>query len=237
MRIRRASGTTCWKFSERMWPRRGKKINAYSAPRTVPPKGIDTPRLWIVAGPNGSGKTSIYDNADIEDFGRSVWIINPDALSQRISDIELLEPLAANLEAVRRIERWLYASIEAHQTVGVETVLSTAKYRPLVLAAKERKFAIRLIYVLLKSPELNIERVRLRVAKGGHDVPSEKISERREKSLQQLPWFLAHADDAWLFDNSDEKPQLIGTKSKGKIKLTSAALPEIKKAASLVDFE
>lgn len=203
----------------------------------MPPKGIDTPRLWIVAGPNGSGKTSIYDNADIEDFGRSVWIINPDALSQRISDIELLEPLAANLEAVRRIERWLYASIEAHQTVGVETVLSTAKYRPLVLAAKERKFAIRLIYVLLKSPELNIERVRLRVAKGGHDVPSEKISERREKSLQQLPWFLAHADDAWLFDNSDEKPQLIGTKSKGKIKLTSAALPEIKKAASLVDFE
>lgn len=203
----------------------------------MPPKGIDTPRLWIVAGPNGSGKTSIYDNADIEDFGRSVWIINPDALSQRISDIELLEPLAANLEAVRRIERWLYASIEAHQTVGVETVLSTAKYRPLVLAAKERKFAIRLIYVLLKSPELNIERVRLRVAKGGHDVPSEKISERREKSLQQLPWFLAHADDAWLFDNSDEKPQLIGTKSKGKIKLTSAALPEIRKAASLVDFE
>ena len=138
---------------------------------------------------------------------------------------------------MRRIERWLYASIEAHQTVGVETVLSTAKYRPLVLAAQERKFAIRLIFVLLKSPELNIERVRLRVAKGGHDVPSEKISERRERSLQQLPWFLARADDAWLFDNSDEKPQLIGTKSKGKIKLTPAALPEIKKAASLVDFE
>ena len=202
----------------------------------MPPKAIDTPRLWIVAGPNGSGKTSIYDNADIEDFGRSVWIINPDALSQRICDIELLEPLAANLEAVRWIERWLYASIEAHQT-GVETVLSTAKYRSLVLAAKQRKFAIRLIYVLLKSPQLNIERVRLRVAKGGHDVPSEKILERRERSLQQLPWFLAHADDAWLFDNSDEKPQLIGTKSKGKIKLRSAALPEIKKAASLVDFE
>jgi len=203
----------------------------------VSPKTIDTPRLWIVAGPNGSGKTSIYDNADIEDLGRSVWIINPDALSQRICDIELLEPLAANLEAVRRIERWLYASIEAHQTVGVETVLSTPKYRALVLTARERKFTIRLIYVLLKSPQLNIGRVRLRVAKGGHDVSSEKILERREKSLGQLPWFLAHADDAWLFDNSDEKPELIGTKSKGKIKLTPAALPEIKKAVSLVNLE
>ena len=201
------------------------------------PATSDAPRLWIVAGPNGSGKTSLYDNADIEDFGRSVWIINPDALSKRICEIERLEPLAANLEAVRRIERWLYASIEVHQTVGVEPVLSTPKYRPLVLAAKERNFTIRLIYVLLNSGQLNIERVRLRVAKGGHDVPSDRILDRRERSLAQLPWFLAHADDAWLFDNSDAKPQLIGTKSKGKIKLTSTALPEIQKAAKLVGME
>jgi predicted ABC-type ATPase len=203
----------------------------------VSPATSDAPRLWIVAGPNGSGKTSLYDNADIEDFGRSVWIINPDALSKRICEIERLEPLAANLEAVRRIERWLYASIEVHQTVGVEPVLSTPKYRPLVLAAKERNFTIRLIYVLLNSGQLNIERVRLRVAKGGHDVPSDRILDRRERSLAQLPWFLAHADDAWLFDNSDAKPQLIGTKSKGKIKLTSTALPEIQKAAKLVGME
>jgi predicted ABC-type ATPase len=197
----------------------------------------DAPRPWIVAGPNGSGKTSIYDNADIEDFGRSVWIINPDALAKRIHEIEGLQLLPANLEAVRRIEQWLYASVEAHQTVGVETVLSTPKYRSLVLAAKERKFTIRLIYVLLNSPKLNVERVRLRVAKGGHDVPREKILERRERSLAQLPWFLNQAHDAWLFDNSAATPQLIGTKRKGKIKPKSGALPEIKKAASLAGLE
>jgi predicted ABC-type ATPase len=203
----------------------------------VPPKITDSPRLWIVAGPNGSGKTSIYDNADIEDFGRSVWIINPDALAKRIREIEGLEALPANIEAVRRIEEWLYASVEAHQTVGVETVLSTSKYRALVLAAKQRNFTIRLIYVLLSSAHLNIERVRLRVAKGGHDVPGDKIVERRERSLAQLPRFLAHADDAWFFDNSGERPELIGSKSNGKIKLESVVLPEIKEAARLAVLE
>jgi predicted ABC-type ATPase len=154
-------------------------------------------------------------------------------LAERIRDFERLRPLAANLAAVRRIEEWLYASVEAHQTVGVETVLSTPKYRALVRAAKRRKFTIRLIYVLLSSPQLNIERIRLRVAKGGHDVPLDKILERRERSLRQLPWFLAQADEAWLFDNSGERPQLIGTKSKGKVKLKASALPEIKKAPRL----
>jgi predicted ABC-type ATPase len=46
--------------------------------------------------------------------------------------------------------------------------------------------------------------------------------------LAQLPWFLAQADDAWLFDNSGESPQLIGTKSKGRIDLRNGVLPESK---------
>jgi predicted ABC-type ATPase len=92
--------------------------------------------LWIVAGPNGAGKSSLHENTDIEDFGRSVWIINPDFLAVRIANVEGLEPDDANLEAVRRIEAWLYASVRAHQTVGVETVLSTDKYRALVTEAK-----------------------------------------------------------------------------------------------------
>jgi predicted ABC-type ATPase len=211
---------------------RARKTSDCSVRPTVLPAN-DGPRLWIVAGPNGSGKTSIYDNADIEDFGRSVWIINPDALAKCIADVEGLEPLSANLEAVRRIEQWLYASVQAHQTVGVETVLSTPKYQALVLAAKERRFTIRLIYVVLNSVELNIERVRLRVAKGGHNVPKDKIIERRERSLAQLPWFLAQADDGWLFDNSSEKPQLIGMKTKGEIRLEASTLPEIVEATRL----
>lgn len=80
------------------------------------------------------------------------------------------------------------------QTVGVETVLSTPKYRRLVDKAKQLGFEVRLIYVLLDSPQRNIERVRLRVKKGGHAVPENKILERHARSLEQLPWFLDQAD-------------------------------------------
>lgn len=141
---------------------------------------------------------------------------------------------AANVEAVKRIEVWLEASIHAHRTVGVETVLSTGKYRRLVDLAKKRRFEVNLIYVMLKNVELNIERVRLRVAKGGHAVPFKKIRERRERSLRQLPWFLEQADRAFLYDNSGAKPRTMGTKENGLLKLDPDALPEIKSAVESV---
>jgi len=200
----------------------------------VPVKELDRPKFWIVAGPNGSGKSTVYAGASIKDFNRSVWIINPDLLTARIQAVESTGLRKANLEAVRRIYAWLEASIEAHQTVGVETVLSTDKYRNLVLAAKARRFEVRLIYVILKSADLNVERVRMRVADGGHHVPKQKIIERRERSLQQLPWFLEHADGAWLFDNSGSRPRRIGTKINGVIALDSAALPEIRNAVEQI---
>lgn len=191
----------------------------------------DRPVLFIFAGPNGSGKSSVYTDLSIEDVGHSVWIINPDLLTARIRDVEGLVLREANLAAVQRIEVWLDASLDAHQTVGVETVLSTPKYRRLVEKAKQRDFEFRLIYVLLDSPQRNIERVRLRVAKGGHAVPEHKIIERHARSLDQLPWFLEHADRAWIYDNSGAAPKLIAEKRDSVIRVDENALPAIITAA------
>ena len=191
------------------------------------PERPERPIFWIIGGPNGSGKSSLYSDVDIEDFGRSVWIINPDLLSARIRDVEVLPLETADLEAVRRIKAWIEASIRAYQTIGVETVLSTDKYRRLVHEAKRRAFEFRLIYILLNSPDRNVERVRIRVAKGGHDVPEARIRERYGRSLAQLPWFLEQADQAWIFDNSGPHPHRIAQKQSGTITVDPDALPEI----------
>jgi predicted ABC-type ATPase len=113
-------------------------------------------------------------------------------------------------------------------------VLSTDKYRRLVLAAKTLQFQIRLTYVILDSPERNIERVRLRVKMGGHAVPEDKIVERYARSLVQMPWFLDRADEAWLYDNSDTSPRLIGRKHEGVITLDSNALPQVVAAVETI---
>ncbi len=199
------------------------------------------PAFWLIAGPNGSGKSSIYgSNSDaiygdlnITDFSRSFWIINPDLLTARIRSAEGKRLREANLEAVRRIEAWLETSINAHQSVGVETVLSTSKYRRLVRAAKKRGFEIRLIYVILETPDLNVERVRLRVRKGGHDVPVEKVRERWARSLRQLPWFLNQADWALIFDNS-RKLRIVGRKMRGTVTLDPSAPSAIQEVAKKI---
>jgi predicted ABC-type ATPase len=187
----------------------------------------------MVAGPNGSGKSSLYGDVGTEAFDRSVWIINPDLLTERIRLVEGLTIREANVEAVVRVEAWLEASINACQTIGVETVLSTDKYRRLVLLAKRQKFEFRLTYIVLQSPDLNVERVRLRVKKGGHNVDEAKIRERWTKSLAQLPWFLDQADWAAIYDNSVDKPRRVALKKDETIYLDPAAPAAIRTAVEL----
>jgi len=183
-----------------------------------PPDGQDRPQLWIIAGANGSGKTSAYDRVLLQAPSGSIWIINPDELSKRIHQHEglPLDPLA-NFTAVKRMETWLYASVKTYRTVGVETVLSTSKYRNLVKCAKDHGFRIRLIYVFLKTPQLNIDRVAVRVAKGGHNVETAKIIKRRERSFRQLSWFFVAADEVDLFDNSGVQHQIVISKREDEI--------------------
>src|SRR5262249_37023867 len=232
--IVRTSATASSMFSAATSPRRGVRTSASSAWPTLSRPSVEPPIFWMVAGPNGAGKSSTYKTLNIEASARSVWIINPDLLTVRLQEVEGLELGAANLQAVQRIETWLEVSIRAHQTVGVETVLSTDKYRRLVLAAKALQFTVHLTYVILDSPKRNIERVRMRVKKGGHAVPEDKIVERYARSLAQMPWFLEQANEAWLYDNSDTSPRLIGRKREGVITLEPDALPQIVAAVETI---
>lgn len=66
-----------------------------------------------------------------------------------------------------------------------------------------------MIYVVLRSADIQIDRVAIRVSDGGHDVPQDKIVSRRLRSFEQLAWFLKHVDSCFIYDNSDGVPDLL----------------------------
>lgn len=194
------------------------------------PSETGQPHFLIIAGPNGSGKSSAYQASIAQVDGREFRIINPDLFTARLIEKDLGSD-NPNLSAVERIEAWLETSILAGHTVGVETVLSTDKYRRLVLLAKRLGYRVLLIYVLLDDPLRNVERVAIRVKRGGHDVPRDKIIARYWRSLNQLPWFLAHVDQAWIWDNSGATIRSIGEKCDGIIRIDKKAIQPIVAAA------
>lgn len=93
--------------------------------------------------------------------------------------------------------------------------------------------SIRLIYVFLRSVELNIERVRIRVKKGGHNVDPGKIKARRERSFEQLPWFMWHADTAQILDNSGATPELVAVKDGERLTVYGRLIPEVRRAIDI----
>ncbi len=190
----------------------------------------------IIAGPNGSGKSSTYVGSDVETGGRSAWIINPDLLTARIQEVEGLDLREENLKAVkahRGVARSLYrrASDDRRRDRPVDGEISPAgrtRQRP--------RLRVSLAYVLLDSPGLNVERVRLRVSKGGHDVPEDRILARHARSLAQMPWFLEQADQAWIYDNSGAVPRLVGTKVGGAVTIDASAPIAVREALARSDL-
>lgn len=65
-----------------------------------------------------------------------------------------------------------------------------------------------MIYVVLDTAELQLERIRVRVSQGGHDVPADKVQSRRVRSFEQLAWFAGKVDQCLIFNNSTGEPEL-----------------------------
>lgn len=165
---------------------------------------IDSPQLLVFAGPNGSGKSTVTRMTPI--IGE---YINADDIKKRLqcSDIEAAQIATALREDFVRKKR----------DFTFETVLSTDRNINLLKEAKQMGYKIRSIFILTTDPNINVERVKIRVASGGHDVPEEKIRSRYEKSIRNLSLLLTVVDEAFVFDNSNIMPKLILEKNKRQI--------------------
>lgn len=209
---------------------------------------MTVPELWIIAGPNGAGKTTCAKTAPISDLLPKVAFFNPDERTllklrsagyQGFLDAPVDVQTRLFFESAEEVFAELNQALALNKKVGVETVLSTDKYRSLVEAVQQVGGVFSLLYVALSSPSIAKERVAARVKRGGHGIPDDKIEQRWLRSLQNLPWFAERATEFRVIDNSDSNPEhcpiLIASGKQGIVEyLDENAFPEIKSALASI---
>ena len=158
------------------------------------------PKLIIVAGPNGSGKTSVTSKILKHEWIEGCTYINPDNIAEdTFGDWNNYENVikAANLAAEMR-----ESCLKDQKSLIFETVLSVYDKINYIQRAKEAGFFIRLFFVGTDSPAINASRIAQRVMEGGHDVPITKIISRYSKSIANCCVASTIVDRAYVYDNS-----------------------------------
>lgn len=175
------------------------------------------PVLIVIAGPNGSGNTSVTSKILQHEWMEDSVYINPDIVAQeRFGDWNSMEAIK---KAVVYCEEWREKCLVERKSLIFETVLSAKDKIDYIERAKEAGFFVRLFFVCTKSPAINASRIAQRVMKGGHDVPITKVISRYQKSILNCKYIATKVDRTYLYDNSvdDAEQQLLIRLSDGII--------------------
>jgi predicted ABC-type ATPase len=142
---------------------------------------IEKPKLIIIAGPNGSGKTSVTGKILEHQWIENCVYINPDNIAQ--DDFGDWNSPEAVIKAANRAAELREEYLFKREGILFETVLSAVDKLDYIRRAKEAGYFIRLFFVGTDHPSINASRIARRVMEGGHDVPISKIVSRFTKSI------------------------------------------------------
>lgn len=184
---------------------------------------MHAPLLRVLAGPNGAGKSTYYARR-IAPFAELPFI-NADVIA-RVRWPQA--PEAHSYEAAQIAEDLRKTALRKRQSFVAETVFSHPSKLDLLREARAAGYQVWLTYIGLESALVSADRVEHRVARGGHNVPLDKIMQRYERVTALMREAVRLSDRAWVLDNSSaRKPyRLVMLWERGELLIKYKPLPK-----------
>jgi len=160
------------------------------------------PRLYIISGCNGSGKTTASYTLLPELFD-CFQFVNSDEFAKSLSPFD---PSAASISASRYMVLKIQYLLNRGQDFCIETTLATRSLMKTIEKAREAGYSVTLLYFWLNSPDLAITRVKARVAAGGHNIAEDVIRRRYVLGLKYFFNDYSHICDRWILADNSKTP-------------------------------
>ncbi len=169
------------------------------------------PVCFIIAGPNGAGKTTFAQEFLPREAECPIFV-NADLIAAGLSPFA---PGLADIRAGRLMLEEIGAHVAKLENFAFETTLSGRHYARTLPDWQAKGYKVKLVFLSLADVKLAIERVRVRVKQGGHNVPDGVIRRRYEAGWENFEQLYKNLVDCWLlYDNSGSRPILIDTGGK-----------------------
>lgn len=186
------------------------------------------PKMYIIAGCNGAGKTTASYTI-LPEMLHCREFVNADEIAKGLSPFN---PESVAIEAGRLMLGRINNLMNSGVDFAFETTLAVRSFEKLIKIAQEKGYFVTLLYFLLNSPEHAVERVAMRVMDGGHNIPVDVIYRRYNSGIKNLFKIYIPICDYWLICDNTEvgiKKIASGEKIKGADIAKAAILAKIKK--------
>jgi predicted ABC-type ATPase len=152
-------------------------------------------------------------------------VVNPDVIASHLEPAHRGEP-AIMLRAGRVATSERRRLLASRMSFAIETTLTGHSELRIMAGARAGGYKITLVFVGVNDALTSLARVRERVARGGHDVPTPIILRRYGKSLENLLVAIGFADRCFIVDNRKDRHRLLVTIDEGRIRYLSRNLPD-----------